>query len=425
MNRRRSRYIPVYSGAGTPYGDQILALFGSDIISYLKLSESSGTTAADATGNGRTGTYTNSPTLGAAGIGDGLTSVSFDGTNDLVDWYSTSLRDAFNAPAGSLMGWAKVLNSGVWTDSSYDTAGYLGADGNNKVYITKTTTNYRVGFAIYGGGSYRNVNVYTTSVYWLHMGITWSTANSRVRAYLNGALHAVNANAPYTWTGSIASTRAVIGANNTTPTEPWKGYLAHWLVLNREATQAEMRSAASARGGYTFLGIIGDSIEDWEVTSDNWVAKVRDSHNSGKIGVYNHAVTGQNIMTHMDAQVVAAASDDVDKIIIALGTNDGNTSDIPAMQAECEENIAELKSDHPGASIYWLCPLKRWADNTTGPEEPLGNTRTAIYNACVAQGATYWDSYTDSWILQSETTDGTHPTDAGHVKIATQVKARL
>ena len=121
MHKRRHLYQSViYGGATAPlsYTQQVLNLFGSDIISYLTLSDSSGTMAADASGNNRTGTYTNSPTLGAEGIGDGLTSVSFDGTDDLVNWYSASLAAAFNSAEGTFMQWLKLSN-GVWNDGVY------------------------------------------------------------------------------------------------------------------------------------------------------------------------------------------------------------------------------------------------------------------------------------------------------------------
>lgn len=48
---------------------------------YWRLGESSGTVAADASGNGHTGTYTNGVALGAPGYtGDGNTAATFDGT---------------------------------------------------------------------------------------------------------------------------------------------------------------------------------------------------------------------------------------------------------------------------------------------------------------------------------------------------------
>lgn len=52
---------------------------------YYRLGESTGTVATDASGNGRHGTFLNSPTLGATGFGAGSDSaVLFDGTDNQV-----------------------------------------------------------------------------------------------------------------------------------------------------------------------------------------------------------------------------------------------------------------------------------------------------------------------------------------------------
>lgn len=53
---------------------------------YLRFGETSGTTAADSSGNSRNGTYSGGPTLGATGLltGDSNTAVTFDGVNDYV-----------------------------------------------------------------------------------------------------------------------------------------------------------------------------------------------------------------------------------------------------------------------------------------------------------------------------------------------------
>ena len=64
-------------------------------IAYWPLSEASGTTIVDASGNARNGAYT-AVTLGQAGIGDGRTSASFDGSTSFGDLYSASLAGAFN-----------------------------------------------------------------------------------------------------------------------------------------------------------------------------------------------------------------------------------------------------------------------------------------------------------------------------------------
>lgn len=70
---------------------------------YWRLGESSGTVAADTSGNGNDGTYTNGPTLGTTGllVGDSNTAATFDGVDDSVQSVATfsSLLTAVTAEA--------------------------------------------------------------------------------------------------------------------------------------------------------------------------------------------------------------------------------------------------------------------------------------------------------------------------------------
>jgi hypothetical protein len=66
------------------YSSEVLA---DSPLLYWRMGDSSGTTVTDSSGNGRNGTYVNSPTLGVAGLvdGDSNTAVSFDGSNDYAN----------------------------------------------------------------------------------------------------------------------------------------------------------------------------------------------------------------------------------------------------------------------------------------------------------------------------------------------------
>lgn len=74
------------------YRNEVLA---DGPLAFWMLDDASGTTAGDASGNGRTGTYTNGPTLAQASIIPTTTDtcVSFDGSNDSVDVASASWMD--------------------------------------------------------------------------------------------------------------------------------------------------------------------------------------------------------------------------------------------------------------------------------------------------------------------------------------------
>lgn len=88
---------------------------------WWRLGEASGTTAADASGNGRDGTYVGSPTLGVGGlVGDGDTAVGFDGVDDYVS-YSGSVLTSANA--ASVEAWVSAPTVASGSNFIFDLAG--------------------------------------------------------------------------------------------------------------------------------------------------------------------------------------------------------------------------------------------------------------------------------------------------------------
>jgi hypothetical protein len=99
------------------YSDAVIA---DNPVSYWRLDESSGTTAADSKGS-NAGTYTNGPTLGQAGaLPDTINNraASFDGVNDYVTVpYAAALNTAqftlefWSKPTGGAGTWRTPVNS--------------------------------------------------------------------------------------------------------------------------------------------------------------------------------------------------------------------------------------------------------------------------------------------------------------------------
>lgn len=120
---------------------------------YWRLGETSGTTAADASGNGRTGTYLNGVSLGAGGAlggaGDVDRAASFDGVDDRVtiaDTAALRLNGNFSvefwAKRGTNSGFPGLMLKGSsWTADGYSiwysTTGTLSFKRNN-VEVTTT-----------------------------------------------------------------------------------------------------------------------------------------------------------------------------------------------------------------------------------------------------------------------------------------------
>jgi hypothetical protein len=116
-------------------------VLGDNPIAYWRLGESSGTTAADATGNARNGTYLNGVTLGAQGAlaGDSDTSASFDGADDTLpvpDDAALRLNGSW-----SIEFWARQISytslPAVLVKGDYTTKnGYaVGADSSGQLWL--------------------------------------------------------------------------------------------------------------------------------------------------------------------------------------------------------------------------------------------------------------------------------------------------
>ena len=228
---------------GAKYYNKILSTFGSSIIAYWPLWESSGSVAADKSGNARNGAYTGVD-LGQPGIGDGNTSPYFDGANDYVNVYTASLAAAFSGAEGSMMIWRKITPAAL-VDGSAHNFFSLTVDAINTVQIYKNASNNGLTFHLQAGSA--GAQVVTTAsaeTTWVHTAITWSRSNDRVIAYNKGVQIGATKTGIGVWAGALAATKCVIGAYVTTPSYVWPGTLAHALILNREATAAEVAIAA-------------------------------------------------------------------------------------------------------------------------------------------------------------------------------------
>lgn len=403
----------------------VRSLFGSSLIGYWPLDDPAGTFVRDQSGNGLNAVTggTTRPTLGAAGIGDGRTAASFPATSAYVNLYSAALASKFSGAEGTLIVWAKVSAAGVWSDAAYRVIADLYMNSNNYVTFARSNTyNNMILIEHKAGGTSRNhYAAFNAPTTWVMIGVTWSVSGAKVVPYVNGA-KALDVAAPGTWSGTLSSAGCVLGALTTAAGSLWSGSIAHAILLNRAATEAEMLSLYRNWIGAEVICVIGDSISAPAYNSLMWTDMIRDSYNGGRVAITNHAVSGQSIMAHMDAQVMAAANDAADIIIIEMGTNDGSGVGV---QAEVEENIIELRASNPNATIYYVNVLPRWTDATGATPVDKSYMRTPIAAACAAQGVNCWDTYTTPWITAADTADGLHPNASGKVKLYNQIAQRL
>lgn len=146
-------------------------------IAYWRFGESSGTTAADSSGNGLSGVYTNSPTLGAAGAltANSNTAVTLAGSPQYIGVSDNDLLDP-----------GDTFTVECWVKTSTFTEAYhvLLCKNTNGVFLA-LNTDRTITLHKHGVAAIVTSTTTITSGAWNH--IVCTKSGSTVRLYLNGA----------------------------------------------------------------------------------------------------------------------------------------------------------------------------------------------------------------------------------------------
>lgn len=230
------------------YADAVLA---DSPALYWRLDETSGTVAADASGNGRNGTYTGGFTLGqsravmnsawgpvlnaaspALRPGDGGNSVALNGSTGWI----TSTYAAF-ASTRTFEGWAYYTDGSV----SCSLFGGTGARGPQLRIITGTAP-FAVQFDAntFFGGSHVWTGAWPNTNQWVHWVLVHTDTNNAPQLYINGVLQTLTAgtNSTYDGTGNLGTFEAGITANF----EPFKGRMDEIAVYTSALSAAQIQA---------------------------------------------------------------------------------------------------------------------------------------------------------------------------------------
>lgn len=138
----------------------------------LALQETSGTTAADASGNGRTGTYardaSNTTTTGPGG----LYPLAYN-ANGTSDWIDHTQLQIVNGAAGTWCGWFKTSTTGRWL-FGWESANFTGAQINSTTITVGRNS---------GSG---NLTASLANGAWHHLAIIYSTDYTTISGYADG-----------------------------------------------------------------------------------------------------------------------------------------------------------------------------------------------------------------------------------------------
>jgi hypothetical protein len=225
------------------YFRKLRRMFGGDLAGYWPLNEESGAVAYDRSLRGNHGVHYD--TLGQPGIGDGMLCPLFDGSTNYVNIYSTDLNSVFSGARYSAMIWARISGSGVWIDGATRYIYSIKVNSNNRFFIVKASTINQVQIGEIAGGTASVVsdNSLSGSILWVHFALTVDRLADHLKAFLKGAQVGTTKTGLGTWAGSLSSTECNLGSL-AQPSTPWSGWLAHFVLLTREATPAEIAKAA-------------------------------------------------------------------------------------------------------------------------------------------------------------------------------------
>lgn len=201
-----------------------------------------------------TGSVTTRPTIGVSSGGHLTTAYSFDGTDDAVNIYSSELNSVFNPNEGTIIVWAKVSGSGVWTDVTARSILRIGVDSNNEIRLRRSATSNNLNVLYVSGAVSQSINVPTTTTSFFQLAMTFSKSADQVKAYLNGVQVGSAATGLGVWIGNLLSSICAIGALTSTGNTVWSGLINDVSIYNRVLSDTEI-SNNSSFGGYFPLTI--------------------------------------------------------------------------------------------------------------------------------------------------------------------------
>jgi len=402
-------------------------MFGVNLIGFFPLNDFEALTIADYGGNERNGVWIGTPSHKISPFG-GMCAPLFDGLQTFgANLYTSGLSNAFNGEEGALFFDACMDSESTWVDSLNHYAFRIRADLNNDIYIRKGDANslsmiYKAG----GVTTTLGYPVSSTPAYMhkrdkpFHVLLTWSKTLGKIELYIDNILVDSGVNI-----GTFAGLPVdmVVGCATQLVAVDWKGYIANFGIVDRYISKWEaQREFMTVTYDIKIISVLGDSISN---DANDWPHQLIPLYNDGYVFMRTHAVAGDSIVANMATQVTEAKNDNADIIIMQLGTNDIDATDAMEIQTIVESQIERLQLGNDRATLYYLLPLPRWTDITGEILVDLTLVRGAIISACIAKDVTYWDTYTDPWIVASDTSDGVHPTLDGGIKVAKRVTALL
>jgi hypothetical protein len=217
---------------------------------YWTLGDASGTTAVDLKGLGN-GTYYGC-LLNQPGMGDGRKSVYFDNDNDYMQFHSAGFASVFNGNLFSFACWLKANNASFWTDGLYHDWVICRVDGNNNVFVRKSSINNDITFSRTAAATLKSWSVDARTYIpdltgWFHLAIVCNQASDIFKGYINGVDVTPVFSGNGSWSGTLDAGYQLLGGSIAIPAieiHEWYGWMQHFVYFNRKLTPDEVLKLA-------------------------------------------------------------------------------------------------------------------------------------------------------------------------------------
>jgi hypothetical protein len=362
-------------GGRKTYMEKVMA---SAPIVYFPLNETSGSTAINygTLGVSANGTYKNTYSLANKTLVH--PAPLFPDTGGAVDIYTTALRDAFDGEEGAISLWVEPAEAVAWATGSNRIISLVADNsvgGVNAIQIATSPYSVTYGrlFITYAAdGTSQSLSYAVKDATPLHVGLSWSLTNDRVRHVIDGTIIETDTGLG-TWGNPLKAIYANIAAYASSGSQGWPGWVGDVAIYDREITPAEWQTLHD--GGKRTNGVfcVGDSKTDkgggitgfWPgyLAHDLRTATgLRWSERPLRFGISGY--TTAQMKTYIDNNL-AALTQRPAVICINLGTND-----LPILITESEWKasytsiIDSLRAKWPGVPIYCA---KLW-ERDSGPD---------------------------------------------------------
>ncbi len=231
------------------------------LIGYWKFDETSGTSAADSSGDGRTGTFVGSPAISST-----LPTLGFTNTRSLQFGATTS--DAVSVTANAALNtWTTGMTFSIWFKRDETGTGEHGLITNSDV-ITLAINGNKIYFWLPGQSILiSNTSVNNTS--WHHVAGVFDNTNNTTKIYLDGTLDTSMAE---THDPSAPSANFIIGNEAAVSTRAFSGNLDDARAYNRALFPWEITDLAA--GDHTrayWRGKAGTGFEHTQSWSGSYI----------------------------------------------------------------------------------------------------------------------------------------------------------